>query len=84
MTSFSLNGDLAKSVCITEVKPVHNHLHHKIIPLHPGIYGEVINSALTKAKFGPEMQNTLVMIPIILQGWLTLAFKVKYNLKVQI
>ena len=35
-------------------------------------------------KFGPKMQKTLVKVPIVLEGQLTMTFKVKFNLKVQI
>ena len=38
----------------------------------------------TITKIGPEVQNTLVKIPIVFGGSLTLAFKVKLNLKVTI
>ena len=36
------------------------------------------------AKFGPKMQKTLVKVPIVLGGQLTLTFKVKFNFKVRI
>ena len=36
------------------------------------------------AKFGPKMQMTLVKVPIVLGGQLTLTFKVKFNFKVRI
>ena len=35
-------------------------------------------------KFELKVQNTLVKVPIVLGGWSTLTFKVKFNLKVQI
>ena len=38
----------------------------------------------TITKIGPEVQNTLVKIPIVFWGSLTLTFKVKLNLKVKI
>ena len=34
------------------------------------------------AKFGPKMQKTLVKVPIVSGGQLTMTFKVKFNLKV--
>ena len=36
------------------------------------------------AKFGPKMQKTLVKVPIVFGGQLTLTVKVKFNLKVRI
>ena len=45
------------------------------------------NSSTVQAritKFGPEKQNTLVKIPIVFLGQLTLTFKVKFNFKLKI
>ena len=36
------------------------------------------------AKFGPKMQKTLVKVPIVFGGQLTLTYKVKFNFKVRI
>ena len=35
------------------------------------------------AKFGQNLQNTLVKIPMVLGGWLTLTFKVEFKLNSQ-
>ena len=48
-------------------------LHHNSPPIQARI-----------TKFGPEVENTLVKIPIVFKGQLTLIFKVKYDVKSKI
>ena len=57
----------------SEFTPFGDFPHHNLLPIQARV-----------TKFGPEVQNSLVKIPIIFGWQLTLNFKVKFDLKSRI